>query len=323
MFSPTRQIFESVCLRSHRSVDGISVCGGPNPCKSPINSLPVIWVKNQDKRFSAGYTREDSIQTDGQTEHSVGRSPAFQTIAFMEQMRALYKEGLPHKEHYGLHCVKLGIELRRGFRKFNSDDFFEDDDKEIENSPVPQYAFTGCVGSALPSKSTCEHKSVNGLEEASNVVFQAVVADYDRFWSVAQTGFMNASRSVSTVSSTFPHERRGPKIALSRGTWSQQQIKPKSLKHDMGHKTHRSKCRQSLGCERGWTMERLGRWYKTSGISVAGTRYGTDEVISRRTLDRWNMTWGTLGAEGRWDATMDMGSLGWINGSRSGHWYMA
>ena len=81
----------------------------------------------------------------------------------MEQMRALYKEGRPHKEHYGLHCVKLGIELRRGdrgFRKLDSDDFFEDDDKEIGNSPVPQYAFTGCVGNALPSKITCEHKSV-------------------------------------------------------------------------------------------------------------------------------------------------------------------
>jgi len=69
--------------------------------------------------------------------------------------------------------------------------------------------------------------------------------------------------------------------------------------------------RIDLSADSRWDVRGDGRWNDlVAGTrrvefrvqTVAGTRYGTDKVISRRTLDRWNMTWGTLGAEGRWDA---------------------
>ena len=70
--------------------------------------------------------------------------------------------------------------------------------------------------------------------------------------------------------------------------------------------------RIDLSADSRWDVKGDGRWNDlVAGTrrvefrvqTVAGTRYGTDKVISRRTLDRWNMTWGTLGAEGRWDTT--------------------
>jgi len=88
--------------------------------------------------------------------------------------------------------------------------------------------------------------------------------------------------------------------------------------------------RIDLSADSRWDVRGDGRWNDlVAGTrrvefrvqTVAGTRYGTDKVISRRTLDRWNMTWGALSAEGRWDATWDRwdGSMG--RGLAIGIWH--